>query len=118
MALVGGPLFSPIAGAAIVQSYLLWRWTFYLTGIMMMAVLCFDVILLDESSAPVLLASKASRLRRETGNWALHAKHEESGANFSQLYEKYLVRPWQLLATPICFFMVLYSSFVYGIVYL
>ena len=118
MALVGGPLFSPIAGAAIVQSYLEWRWTFYLTGIMMMAILFFDVIFLDESSHPVLLVKKASRLRRETGNWTLHAKHEEAGARLNRLFTKFMVRPWQLLVTPICFFMVLYSSFLYGIVYL
>jgi hypothetical protein len=85
---------------------------------MLMAILFFDVILLDESSAPVLLANKASRLRRETGNWALHAKHEELGASLNRLFTKFMVRPWQLLATPICFFMVLYASFVYGLVYL
>ena len=118
MALVGGPLFSPIAGAAIVHSYLEWRWTFYLTGIMMMTILFFNVIVLDESSHPALLVKKASRLRRETGNWALHAKNEEAGASFDRLFTKFMVRPWQLLFTPICFFMVLYSSFVYGIVYL
>ncbi|KAH6676767.1 MFS multidrug transporter [Halenospora varia] len=118
MAVVGGALFSPIVGAAIVQSSLGWRWVFYVTGILQMVVLFFGIVLLDETSAPIILTRKASRLRKETGNWALHSKHEEVGVNFSNLYEKYLIRPWQLFATPICFFMVVYASFVYGIVYL
>ena len=118
MALVGGPLFSPIAGAAVVQSDLGWRWTFYLTGIMMMTMLLLDLIFIDESSAPVLLVRKAVRMRKETGNSALYAKHERSGVSVSRMYTKFLVRPWQLFVTPICFFMVMYSSFVYAIVYL
>ena len=85
---------------------------------MMMAVIFLDAIVLDGSSAPILLTNKGSCLRTETGNWVLHAKHEESGNDFNRLFKKYMVRPWQLLFTHIYFFMVLYSSFVYGIVYL
>lgn len=48
MAVVGGPVLGPIAGGAIVQSYLGWRWTEYLTGIMMMFFLTLDVFFLDE----------------------------------------------------------------------
>ncbi|RDW78288.1 hypothetical protein BP5796_06140 [Coleophoma crateriformis] len=117
MAVIGGPMFSPIAGAAIVHSYLGWRWTHYLTGIIMLAVLAIDVVLIDETYQKVVLVNKAKKLRKETGNWALHAKHEED-INFQDLVEKFLVKPFQLLRTPICFSMVLYASFVYGIVYL
>jgi len=67
----------PIVGGAIVSSYLRWRWTEYLTGIMMMFFLLLDVIVLDETYGPVLLVAKARRLRHESGNWALHARHEE-----------------------------------------
>ncbi|KAE8451640.1 hypothetical protein EG329_003097 [Mollisiaceae sp. DMI_Dod_QoI] len=118
MALMGGPLFSPIAGSAIVESYLSWRWVFYITGILMMALAVIDIFFIDESMAGILLSRKAARLRHETGNWALHAKHEEVGASLERFVTKYLVKPWQLLFTPICFFVVLYTSFVYGIVYL
>ncbi|KAF2136840.1 uncharacterized protein K452DRAFT_236804 [Aplosporella prunicola CBS 121167] len=117
MAVVGGPTLGPIIGGAIVQSYLGWRWTQYVTGILMMFILTLDVILLDESYQPVLLVYKARRLRHETGNWALHAKHEEWDVSMRELSRKYLVRPFQLLTTPICFLMALYASFVYGILY-
>jgi MFS family permease len=72
--LVGGPTFGPLIGGAISQSYLGWRWTEYLTGIVMMAQFMIDVLLVDESYTPVLLVYKARRLRHEGGNWALHAK--------------------------------------------
>ncbi|KAK1150197.1 hypothetical protein N8T08_000099 [Aspergillus melleus] len=118
MAVVGGPVLGPIAGGAICQSYLGWRWTEYLTGIMMVFFLVMDVLFLDESYPPVLLVYKAQRLRFDTGNWALHARHEEWDVTFKELGNKYLIRPFALLTTPICFLVALYASFVYGIIYL
>ncbi|KAI2669707.1 hypothetical protein LCP963914a_9895 [Penicillium roqueforti] len=118
MAVIGGPILGPIAGGAIVQSYLGWRWTEYITGIMMIFFLALDIIFIDESYPPVLLVYKARRLRFESGNWALHARHEEWDMTFKELGNKYLIRPFQLLATPICLLVTLYSAFVYGILYL
>ncbi|KAF2664696.1 MFS general substrate transporter [Microthyrium microscopicum] len=111
------PLLSPIVGAALVQSSLGWRWTHYLTGILMLALLGLDLIFLDETYDKVILVRKAEKLRKETGDWALHARHEED-LNMADLVHKFLARPFQLLLTPICFLMVLYASFVYGIVFL
>jgi multidrug resistance protein len=117
LAVVGGPILGPIVGGAVVQSYLGWRWTEYLTGIFMLFILLIDLIFLDESYPAVLLVYKARRLRHETGNWALHAKHEEWDISFKELGQKYLIRPFQMLMTPICFSVALYASFVYGILY-
>jgi len=89
-----------------------------LTGIMMMFFLLLDVLVLDESYPPVLLVTKARRLRHETGNWALHARHEEWDVGIKELANKFLLTPFRLLATPICFLVALYASFVYGILYL
>jgi hypothetical protein len=89
-----------------------------MTGIMMMVILVVDCLVIDESYAPTLLVYKARRLRIESGNWALHAKHEEWNVNMREMAQKYLVRPFQLLFTPILFCMALYAAFVYGIVYL
>jgi len=83
----------------------------------MMTILILDVILLDESYPDSLLVRKARRLRHESGNWALHAKHEEWDVSLLELGQQYLVRPIQLLATPICFLVAIYASFVYGILY-
>lgn len=83
----------------------------------MMLMTVLDTLLLRESYPPSLLVTKARRLRHKTSNWALHAKHEEWDVSLSELTHKYLVRPFQLLATPICFLMALYASFCYGILY-
>lgn len=34
LCVVGGPLTAPIVGSAIVASYLRWRWTMFIVGIM------------------------------------------------------------------------------------
>ncbi|KAI5295866.1 hypothetical protein KEM52_006673 [Ascosphaera acerosa] len=118
MAVIGGPMIGPIAGGAIVQSYLGWRWTEYITGIMQFFFLILDVLIIDESYPPKLLVKKAQRLRFQTGNWALHALHEEWDVSFRELAHKYLIVPFALLTTPICFLVASYASFVYGILYL
>lgn len=78
----------------------------------------FGILFLDESFPPVLLVYKSRQLRLRSGNWALHAQHEEWDTTLGELSSKYLVRPFQLLLTPICFAVALYASFVYGILYL
>lgn len=119
LAVVGGPTVGPIVSAAVVQvSYLGWRWTEYLTGILQAVVLVNAIIFIDESYPQTLLVRKARRLRHETGNWALHAKFEEWDVSVAELTRKFLVRPIQLLCTPICFLMALYASFCYGILYM
>jgi len=119
MAVVLGPVFGPIVGAAlVVQPSLGWRWTEYLTGILQLAVLVLDVIFVDESYPPRLLVYKARRLRHQSGNWALHAKFEEWDVSIQELASKFLVRPFQLLTTPICALVALYASFCYGILYM
>ncbi|KAI1033844.1 hypothetical protein LB503_010992 [Fusarium chuoi] len=119
MAVVGGPVLGPIVSAAVVQDPSLgWRWTEYLTGIVQIIFLTLAVIFVDESYPPKLLIYKARRLRHETGNWALHAKFEEWDVSITELARKFLVRPVQLLMTPICFLVALYASFCYGILYM
>lgn len=117
-AVVGGPIFGPIVGGAVcLNENLRWRWTEYITGIYMLSVLVIDYCYIDESYPAVLLVYKARRLRISSGNWALHAKHEEWDVSLRDLIHKYLVRPFQMLGTPICFLVALYASFVYGILY-
>ncbi|KAI1328332.1 MFS general substrate transporter [Xylariaceae sp. FL0255] len=119
MAVVGGPALGPIISSTLIaQPRLGWRWAEYLTGFIQVFVLALAVIFVDETYPPALLVAKARRLRVETGNWALHAKFEEWDVSISELTRKFLVRPIQLLCTPICFLVALYASFCYGILYM
>ncbi|KAJ5127195.1 Efflux pump bik6 [Penicillium atrosanguineum] len=115
--LVAGPTLGPIIGSALTHSYLGWRWTEYLTAIIMMVQVFLNALILDETYAPVLLSYKARRLRLEGKNWALHSKQEEWDISLKELMQKYLVRPLQMLGSPICLLMSAYAAFVYGILY-
>ncbi|KAL2755751.1 hypothetical protein ACRALDRAFT_2042045 [Sodiomyces alcalophilus JCM 7366] len=99
LAVVGGPTLGPIASSAAF-------------------VLAVSVLLVDETYPPRLLVRKARRLRLTTGNWALHARFEEWDVTPAELARKFLVRPLQLLATPICALVALYASFTYGVMYM
>lgn len=119
IAVLGGVPLGPILGGALVQTQGAsgWRWTQYLTGMLMLVFLIFDVIFLEESYAPRLLVAKAVRLRHQTGNYALHASHEEWEPSLKELGNKYFIRPWQILFTPICSLVCIYACFVYGILF-
>jgi MFS family permease len=70
-----------------------------------------------ESYAPVILAKKASKLRKETGNESLRSKLD-TGITRHQLIRLALVRPMKLLVfSPIVMPLTIYTGFVYGILY-
>ena len=54
-----GPLLAPIVGGFISPSYLGWRWTAYITGIMAALALILDLIFLEETYAPAILVAKS-----------------------------------------------------------
>lgn len=118
IAVAGGPLLAPVVGNAFLINGLSWRWTEYINGMIMALGIFLASIFVDESDPNMILTNKARHLRMKTGNWALHAKHEERLPSFQELARKYLIVPLQLTINPICFLMGLYASFVYGILYL
>jgi MFS family permease len=87
------------------------------TGILQGTVLLLDIVFIQESYVPVLLARKAAQLRISTGNRALHAKWEEDPARPRDLAVKYGLRPLQMLVTPICLSITIYVSFIYATFY-
>ncbi|KAI3320999.1 major facilitator superfamily transporter multidrug resistance [Xylariaceae sp. AK1471] len=87
------------------------------TGIFQALVLALDLLFVEESYVPVLLTRKAQALRKSTGNWALHAKWEEKEIMVKDLAIKYGLRPLQMLATPICLCITIYTAFIYAIYY-
>lgn len=114
-----GPLLAPFIGGFIVTSYLGWRWTEYLVGIMGIAAFIVDLLFFSETYPPVILIEKAAELRRRTKNWGIHAKQEEIEVDFRELVTKNFSRPMRLLFTePIVFLLSLYMAFIYGILYL
>lgn len=114
----GGPFIAPFAGGFTASSYLGWRWTLYIPAFLALATGALSIFLLKESYPPCILAAKAAGIRKESGNWGIHAKQEEVELEIGGLIEKYLTRPLRLLVTqPVLLLISLYMSFIYGLVY-
>jgi len=112
-----GPVIGPVAGGYLSGS-LGWRWVFWILAIAEGAVGIFIPIVTRESYAPVLLARKAKKLRKETGNMELRSKLD-NGLSPKELFRRAIVRPTKMLfCSPIVFSMSLYMAVVYGILYL
>lgn len=113
------PIIAPVAGAFIVNSYLGWRWTEYITGIMGSAGLVLITLFYEETHHPIILVQKARELKQRTGNWLIHAPHDEFTLSIKDIVEKNLTRPlYMLVSEPIIFLISLYNAFIYGILYL
>ena len=92
-----GPLAGPIAGSFITASYLGWRWTEWLTLIMIAVFGTLAVVVVPESCAPILLSRRAKKLRFGTNNWAIHAAHDEKRVTFGTVLTTYVMRPSKML---------------------
>ena len=114
-----GPITGPIIGGFIVDSYLGWRWTAWITLIMTALFAFIGFFTIPETYAPVLLSRKATKIRFETKNWAIRAKHDEQNVDFHELLVKYFLRPFEMLyKEPILILITIYLSLIYGILYL
>lgn len=120
MALFGGPMLAPILGGFISKNPNMgWRWTLYMSGLIGALALGCTILTFDETHHPLILVRKAEILRRRTGNWGIHAPHEEVSLSIQEICEKNITRPLVMLFTePILFLITLYNAFIYGLLYL
>ena len=75
---------------------------------------------LPETYAPVILAKKVKRLRKEDpiGSKNLYAEHEKQDWSFWGVLNRTLFRPFKMLAQePILLLITIYMSVVYGLLY-
>lgn len=115
-----GPLLAPFIGGFIVANESLgWRWTEFITGIMAAASFVTVILWEEETHHPILLVYKARTIKKLTGNWGIHAPHDEFTLSIRDIVEKNLTRPIVMLVTePILLFITIYNSFIYGMIYL
>ncbi|MCJ1438899.1 Citrinin biosynthesis cluster MFS transporter mrr1 [Xylographa pallens] len=114
-----GPVAGPIMGEFITQSHLGWRWTQWITLIMVTLFTALGLLIIPESFAPVILQRRAKKLRFETRNWAVHAALDENRVDVRQLLTKYLLRPFAMLfLEPILLLITIYMATIYAILYL
>ncbi|KAJ9637483.1 hypothetical protein H2204_004907 [Knufia peltigerae] len=112
-----GPVIGPIAGGYLGQAAG-WKWVFWTIAAAGGAVLIISALILRETYEPVLLARRANRLQRITGNTALRSKLDE-GLQMRQYFLRAIVRPTgMLLFSPIVLTLSIYMAMVYGYQYL
>lgn len=112
-----GPCVGPIIGGFLTEAKG-WRWNFWLVAILAGAFTIASMILMSETSAPVILERKTRRLRKETGNQALRSKLD-SGVSPKELFKRSIFRPTKLLFfAPICTVISIYCAYTYCILYI
>nr|UJH94455.1 MFS.2 [Starmerella bombicola] len=117
--LVAGPMVAPPVNAFTVNSYLGWRWSMYICGIMGALGTSLLVFLLEETYPQLVLKKRAQTIRRETGNWAVSAPIEDMELDTKEIMHRTVLKPMRLLLVePVLLLLSLYTGFIYGVLYL
>ncbi|KAE9988706.1 hypothetical protein EG328_008723 [Venturia inaequalis] len=118
--LIGATTFGPCAGPVIsaYMSTINWRWSFWVA--LILAGLTFIILLfVPETYGPVILAHRAARLRKSTGDQNTFAPMELEQHDFKHIATVVLTRPIRMFfLEAIVLFSCLYLSFAYGIFYM
>lgn len=111
-----GPALGPVV-SGFLQLKETWRWTFYVL-LWMAAPTAIMLLTLPETLPMLALRAKARRIRNETGRKDVLAPVEASNRSLSNIFRVSLTRPWKLLFDPISFFVAIYYSVVYTLLYM
>jgi multidrug resistance protein len=113
-----GPIFGPIVGGFIGESYLSWRWTEWVSLIVSGAILTSIVFTQPETYAPLLLKWKAKHLRTVTGDDRYVANNEVLSETFLERVCRALYRPFMILVRePIVIFWSFYITIIYVVLF-
>lgn len=113
-----GPAIGPLVGGFLSDN-LGWRWLYWIQLILSFTVWILITFTVPETYAPTLLARRAKKMRKATGNKAFVTEQDLDLRPFAQRLRLFLIRPFQLLfLEPIVFFISVYMSVLYGLLYM
>ncbi|KAF9877635.1 major facilitator superfamily transporter [Colletotrichum karsti] len=117
---IGGPTVGPIIGGFAVEAEG-WKWTAWITAWAGTTTLALMIFFLPETSADNILYRRSLRLRRATGDrrYICEAEIKAENTTGKEVLLTHLVRPFTMVMTePVVFLLLLYSSFIYGLMYI
>ncbi|KAK0742503.1 major facilitator superfamily domain-containing protein [Apiosordaria backusii] len=113
-----GPSTGPLIGGVMVM-FAEWRWMHYYLLILSGALLLSIAVFVPETYHPVLLARKAAKIRKETGDSRYYAPIERSTKSIPVTVGLSLLRPFQILFfEPMALILNIYTAMLLGLLYL
>ncbi|KAG7292751.1 hypothetical protein NEMBOFW57_002791 [Staphylotrichum longicolle] len=113
-----GPAIGPLIGGFLSDAAG-WRWLYWIQLIFAFVVWVLITFTVPETYAPTILARRAAKLRKQTGDNGHVTEAELDPRPFSQRIGVFLIRPFQLLFTELIVLLIsLYMSVLYGLLYM
>ncbi|OHE90508.1 major facilitator superfamily transporter [Colletotrichum orchidophilum] len=113
-----GPCIGPLIGG-FVNYNAHWRWTYYVMIIWAFVLLVAIVLFVPETYHPIVLRTKARKIRKETGDERWKAPVEKTTKSVIRTIGISLMRPFQLIAfEPMVLSLDIFSAILLGILYL
>ncbi|KAH8681207.1 multidrug resistant protein [Xylariales sp. PMI_506] len=112
-----GPAIGPLVGGYL--SVAGWRWLYWIQLILAGIVWILITFTVPETYAPTILARRAAKLRKETGDETHVTEQDLDRRSLGERMRIFLVRPLQLLFQELIVFLIsLYMSVLYGLLYM
>ncbi|KAI0440559.1 major facilitator superfamily domain-containing protein [Xylaria telfairii] len=113
-----GPAVGPLIGGFLSDS-LGWRWLYWLTLILAGVIWILITFTVPETYAPTILAKRAKKLRKETGEKDWVTEQDLDMRPLGERMRIFLIMPLKLLFGELIVFLIsLYMSVLYGLLYM
>ncbi|TIA24760.1 MFS general substrate transporter [Aureobasidium pullulans] len=113
-----GPAIGPLVGG-FTSDHLGWRWLYWLQLIMSGFVYILIVFTVPETYAPIILAKRAKKMRKDTGDSRYVSESDLDTRPIGERMKVFILRPFQLLFCELIVFLIsLYMSVLYGLLYM
>jgi multidrug resistance protein len=113
-----GPAIGPLIGGFLSDAAG-WRWLYWIQLIFAGVVYILITFTVPETYAPTILAKRAKKLRKQTGEQDHVTEQDLDLRQFSERLRIFLIRPFQLLFGELIVLLVaIYMSVLYGLLYM
>ncbi|KAI5250680.1 MFS general substrate transporter [Aureobasidium subglaciale] len=113
-----GPAIGPLVGG-FTSDHLGWRWLYWLQLILSGFVYILIVFTVPETYAPIILAKRARKMRKDTGDRKYVSESDLDTRPIRERLRVFILRPFQLLFCELIVFLIsLFMSVLYGLLYM